>query len=43
VAKLVNDPQLYDNLTGLSGDLRLLIADFRKEPKKYLRIRFTIF
>ena len=43
VAKLVNDPQLYDNLTGLSGDLRLLIADIRKDPKKYLRIRFTIF
>ncbi len=42
-AKVVNDPQLYDNLTALSADLRLLIADFRKEPKKYLRIRFTIF
>jgi phospholipid/cholesterol/gamma-HCH transport system substrate-binding protein len=42
-AKAVNDPQLYDNLTGLSGDLRLLIADIRREPKKYLRIRFTIF
>jgi len=43
VAKLVNDPQLYDNLTGLSGDLRLLIADIRKDPKKYLRIKLTIF
>jgi phospholipid/cholesterol/gamma-HCH transport system substrate-binding protein len=43
LAKAVNDPQLYDNLTGLTGDLRLLIADIRKEPKKYLRIKFTIF
>jgi len=43
LAKAVNDAQLYDNLTGLSGDLRLLIADIRKEPKKYLRIKFTIF
>jgi len=42
-AKAVNDAQLYDNLTGLSGDLRLLISDIRKDPKKYLRIRFTIF
>jgi len=43
LAKAVNDAQLYDNLTGLAGDLRLLIADIRKDPKKYLRIRFTIF
>jgi len=42
-AKAVNDAQLYDNLTALSADLRLLIADIRKDPKKYLRIRFTIF
>ena len=43
LAKAVNDPQLYDNLTGLTGDLRLLIADIRKEPKKYLHIKFTLF
>jgi phospholipid/cholesterol/gamma-HCH transport system substrate-binding protein len=42
-AKIFNDPQLYDNLTGLSGDLRLLIADFRQNPKKYLRIKLGIF
>jgi phospholipid/cholesterol/gamma-HCH transport system substrate-binding protein len=41
--KAMNDPQLYDNLTGLSADLRLLIADIRKDPKKYLRIRMAIF
>ena len=27
---MFNDPALYDNMTGLTGDLRLLIADFRK-------------
>jgi phospholipid/cholesterol/gamma-HCH transport system substrate-binding protein len=43
VAKAVNDSQLYDNLTGLSADLRLLIADIRQDPKKYLRIKLTIF
>ncbi len=43
LAKAVNDPQLYDNLTGLTGDLRLLVADIRKDPKKYLRIKFTLF
>jgi phospholipid/cholesterol/gamma-HCH transport system substrate-binding protein len=41
--KLFNDPALYDNLTGLTGDLRLLVSDFRQDPKKYLRIRVTIF
>jgi phospholipid/cholesterol/gamma-HCH transport system substrate-binding protein len=41
--KLFNDPALYDNLTGLSGDLRLLVSDFRQDPKKYLRIRVTVF
>ena len=42
-AKIFADPQLYDNLSGLSGDLRLLIADFRQNPKKYLRIKLAIF
>jgi phospholipid/cholesterol/gamma-HCH transport system substrate-binding protein len=41
--KLFSDPALYDNLSGLTGDLRLLIGDFRQDPKKYLRIRLTIF
>lgn len=43
MSKLVNDPQLYDNLTALSHDLRLLIGDFRQNPKKYLRIKMSIF
>lgn len=41
--KLFNDPQLYDNLTGLSGDMRTLIAEFRKNPKKFLSIKLTFF
>jgi phospholipid/cholesterol/gamma-HCH transport system substrate-binding protein len=41
--KLFSDPQLYDNLTGLTGDLRLLIGDFRQNPKKFLNFRVTIF
>lgn len=43
VGKFFTDPQLYQNLTALTGDLRLLIDDFRRNPKKYLRIRVTIF
>jgi phospholipid/cholesterol/gamma-HCH transport system substrate-binding protein len=41
--KLFSDPQLYDNLTGLTGDLRLLIGDFRQNPKKFLSFKITIF
>jgi phospholipid/cholesterol/gamma-HCH transport system substrate-binding protein len=43
VGKLFSDPQLYDNLSGLSGDLRLLIGEFRQNPKKYLRVKFSLF
>ena len=41
--RLLNDPKLYDNLTGLTGDMRLLMNDFRKDPKKFLRVRFSVF
>jgi phospholipid/cholesterol/gamma-HCH transport system substrate-binding protein len=43
MGKFFTDPRLYDNVTGLSGDLRLLIGDFRRNPKKYLRIKFSLF
>jgi phospholipid/cholesterol/gamma-HCH transport system substrate-binding protein len=41
--KLFSDPQLYDNLAGLTGDMRLLIGDFRQNPKKFLRIKISLF
>lgn len=41
--KFFTDPQLYDNLTGLTGDMRLLMNDFRKNPKKFLQIQMHIF
>ena len=43
VGKFFNDPALYDNLTGLSGDMRLMISDFRRDPKKFLHIKLGIF
>jgi phospholipid/cholesterol/gamma-HCH transport system substrate-binding protein len=43
VGSLFNDPKLYDNLTGLSGDLRLFMNDFRKDPKKFLHIKLSLF
>ena len=41
--KMFSDPQLYDNLSGLTGDLRLLVGEFRKDPKKFLHVSFSIF
>jgi phospholipid/cholesterol/gamma-HCH transport system substrate-binding protein len=43
MGKFFTDPRLYDNLTGLTGDTRLLISDFRKNPKKFLHVKFSIF
>ena len=41
--KMFSDPQLYDNLSGLTGDLRLLVGEFRTDPRKFLSVRFSIF
>jgi phospholipid/cholesterol/gamma-HCH transport system substrate-binding protein len=41
--KFFTDQQLYDNMTGLTGDMRLLIGDFRRNPKKFLQIHLNIF
>jgi len=41
--KFFADPEFYDNMTGLAGDLRLLVGEFRKNPKKFLRVKFSIF
>ena len=43
MGRFFNDPQFYDNVSGLAGDMRLLVADFRRNPKKFLRIRVGIF
>jgi len=41
--KVFRDPQLYDNINNFTTELRALISDFRKNPKKYLRIKFSLF
>jgi len=43
VGKMFSDPKLYDNLAGLTGDMRLLLGDFRQNPKKFLHIKITLF
>jgi phospholipid/cholesterol/gamma-HCH transport system substrate-binding protein len=41
--RFFTDPKLYDNMTGLTGDLRLMINDFRKDPKKFLHVKLAVF
>ncbi len=41
--KFMTDPKLYDNVSGLAADMRLLIGDFRQNPKKFLHVKFSIF
>ncbi len=43
MGKFFSDPAFYDNVTGLSGDLRLLVGDFRQNPKKFLHIKLGLF
>jgi phospholipid/cholesterol/gamma-HCH transport system substrate-binding protein len=41
--KLFNDPKLYDNMTALTADMRLMINDFRQNPKKFLHVKLAVF
>lgn len=43
IGKFFTDPAFYDNFTGLSGDMRLFINDFRQNPKRYLNIKLGLF
>ena len=43
IGKFFTDPKFYDNVSGLAGDMRLLVGDFRKDPKKFLHVKFTVF
>jgi phospholipid/cholesterol/gamma-HCH transport system substrate-binding protein len=43
LGKMFSDPAFYDNMTGLAGDMRLLVSDFRQNPKKFLQIKLGIF
>ena len=43
VGKMFSDPKLYDNLAALTGDMRLLVGDFRQNPRRFLHIKVTLF
>jgi phospholipid/cholesterol/gamma-HCH transport system substrate-binding protein len=41
--QLLQNKQLYENMNGAASELRGLIGDIRKDPKKYLNVRVSIF
>ena len=41
--RAVNDPRLYDNMNEFTSEMRALLSDFRKNPKKYLRVKLSLF
>jgi phospholipid/cholesterol/gamma-HCH transport system substrate-binding protein len=43
LGKLSTDPTLFNNLNASSQSLKEFLADFRKNPKKYLSIKLHIF
>ena len=40
---LVQDPSLYDDLKRAASEIDALVADIRANPKKYVRVNFSIF
>jgi phospholipid/cholesterol/gamma-HCH transport system substrate-binding protein len=43
IGQLLVNQQLYDNLNGATREMHLLMQDFRANPKKFLRIKLSIF
>jgi phospholipid/cholesterol/gamma-HCH transport system substrate-binding protein len=43
IGKLFQDPSLYNSLDATSLEVRELLGDFRKDPKKFLTIQLKIF
>jgi phospholipid/cholesterol/gamma-HCH transport system substrate-binding protein len=41
--QLLQDKQLYENMNAAANELRGLIAEIRKDPKRYLNVKVSIF
>jgi len=41
--QLLKDKQLYENMNGAVGDFRALITEIKKDPKKYLNVKVSVF
>jgi phospholipid/cholesterol/gamma-HCH transport system substrate-binding protein len=43
IGQLLVNPQMYDTLNGATAELRELVKAIRENPKKYLRIKLSLF
>jgi phospholipid/cholesterol/gamma-HCH transport system substrate-binding protein len=41
--QLLRDRQLYENMNGTMVELKSLVSDIRKDPKKYLNVKVSLF
>ena len=41
--QLLRDKQLYENMNGAVEEMRSLIADIRRGPKKFLNVKVSLF
>ncbi|MSO45787.1 MAG: MCE family protein [Acidobacteria bacterium] len=41
--QLLQDKQLYENMNGAVAELRQLVQDIRKDPRKFLNVRVSLF
>jgi len=41
--QLLHDKQLYENMNQTISEMRALIAEIRKDPKKYLNVKVSVF
>lgn len=41
--QLLQDKQLYENMNGTMAEVRSLVSEIRKDPRKYLNVRVSIF
>ena len=41
--QLLQNKELYENMNAAASELRGLLGDIRKDPKKYLNVRVSIF
>ena len=43
MGQLMRDRELYENMNGTMAELRSLITDIRRDPRKYLNVRVSLF
>jgi phospholipid/cholesterol/gamma-HCH transport system substrate-binding protein len=43
IGQLLVNQQLYDSLTGMTTEMNQLVRDVRADPRKYLRIKLSLF